>query len=240
MSGQGKAIYDPQPTENSTSNEKNYTIAGTIWRIKDKQRTRWPNVTVQLGDSGIWVNTDQQGNYNIKRLAAGVYQLVIRQPTSDATPGEKLADGPVILVPPLPPYDVTIDEGTGQQVYTHVGALWQKINAAGESKPCSDVTVQLGAANQQAQTDAQGCYRIDGVPAGEYPLSVYRRSTASSSLEELAKGPTLTVSANSIVLPMAGSAEARSTTSPADQTRAEQPQNDGSLRKSTKKAGLKK
>lgn len=95
--------HDSAESQSPDNGEKLHTIWGVLWRIqgegKEAKRQRWVNVSIQLGDTGRFTNTDNQGRYRFDHLQPDFYQLIIRRLAKPPAVGEKLADGPWITVP---------------------------------------------------------------------------------------------------------------------------------------------
>ena len=119
--------------------------------------------------------TDQDGNYRIKNVPPGTYDVIVASPAYVATEGRKsLIVGKNETVENI---DITLELG---------GVITGKVTDA-EGRPVIEETVYVSAATaaqrlgygRNVRTDDRGIYRAYGVPAGRYNVSAGRDANSS-------------------------------------------------------------
>jgi hypothetical protein len=155
----------------------------------------WPSAAVVLGDPNgapaAMAETDAEGRYALKGLAAGEYNLF----------GDKGQGASTVLIPRVAYASVELD--LGEDTLTPPGTIIGRVMANGA--PLAGVFCWLPGSSRVAMTDSLGGFALDRVPEGTYLLryTAMGYAAASDGSVMVASGEITTQPTKSLVFDLA-------------------------------------
>lgn len=164
-----------------TNKNSDATVSGRI-TIKGKPA---PGVVVALrlnqsmpSYSGLKATTDQDGRYRIANVPAGIYRVIPAAPAFVISDPNKALDQNLVISEGDNVAEIDFDLVRG-------GVITGKVTDT-DGRPVVEETIRLLTANyprsggphvpRDFQTDDRGIYRIFGIPAGRYKVSIGEES----------------------------------------------------------------